>query len=79
MVTQLVETSPFTADQIAAAVLAGIEAGDEVILPDPMARAAYDLKLRDRPAYDAQLRHQAARLDVAARDRAGHRSGNKAP
>jgi NAD(P)-dependent dehydrogenase (short-subunit alcohol dehydrogenase family) len=63
VVTQLVETSPFTADQIAAAVLAGIEAGDEVILPDPMARAAYDQKLHDRPAYDAQLRRQAARLD----------------
>jgi NAD(P)-dependent dehydrogenase (short-subunit alcohol dehydrogenase family) len=63
VVTQLVETSPFTADQIATAVLAGIEAGDEVILPDPMARAAYDQKLHDRPAYDAQLRRQAARLD----------------
>jgi NAD(P)-dependent dehydrogenase (short-subunit alcohol dehydrogenase family) len=63
VVTQLVETSPFTADQIATAVLAGIEAGDEVILPDPMARAAHDLKLSDRPAYDARLRRQAARLD----------------
>ncbi len=62
IVTQLVETSPFTADQIAAAILAGVEEGDEVILPDPMARAAYELKLRDRPAYDTQLRRQAARL-----------------
>jgi hypothetical protein len=62
VVTHLVESSPFTADQIATAVLAGIDAGDEVILPDPMARAAYDQKLRDRPAYDAQLRRQAARL-----------------
>jgi hypothetical protein len=58
-----VESAPFTADQIAHAVLAGIEAGDEVILPDPMARAAYDQKLHDRPAYDAQLRSRAARLD----------------
>ena len=40
----------------------GIDAGDEIILPDPAARAAYDLKLRDRAAYDAQMRHQAARL-----------------
>ena len=61
-ITHLVESSPITADQIATAVLAGIDAGDEVILPDPMARAAYDQKLRDRPAYDAQLRRQAARL-----------------
>jgi NAD(P)-dependent dehydrogenase (short-subunit alcohol dehydrogenase family) len=63
VVTQLVESSPITADHIARAVLAGLDAGDEVILPDPAARAAYELKLRDRPAYDAQLRHQAARLD----------------
>jgi hypothetical protein len=58
-----VEASPFTADQIAAAVLAGVDAGDEVILPDPMATAAYEQKLSDRPAYDAQMRRQAARLD----------------
>jgi NAD(P)-dependent dehydrogenase (short-subunit alcohol dehydrogenase family) len=63
VVARLVESAPFTADQIAHAVLAGIEAGDEVILPDPMARAAYDQKLHDRPAYDAQLRSRAARLD----------------
>ncbi len=62
VVTQLVESSPLTADDIAAAVLAGIDADEQVILPDPAARAAYDLKLRDRPAYDAQMRHQAARL-----------------
>jgi NAD(P)-dependent dehydrogenase (short-subunit alcohol dehydrogenase family) len=63
VVTQLVESSPLTADDIAAAVLAGIDADEDVILPDPAARAAYDLKVRDRPAYDAQMRHQAARLD----------------
>jgi len=63
VVTHLVETSPFTADEIASAILAGLDVGDEMILPDPMARAAYDLKLEDRPAYDAQMRRQAARLD----------------
>jgi NAD(P)-dependent dehydrogenase (short-subunit alcohol dehydrogenase family) len=67
VVTQLVESSPLTADDIAAAVLAGIDAGDELILPDPAARAAYDLKLRNRPAYDEQMRHQAARLDQLTR------------
>jgi NAD(P)-dependent dehydrogenase (short-subunit alcohol dehydrogenase family) len=68
VMTHLVETSPFTADQIADAVLAGVEAGDEVILPDPMARVAYDQKLHDRTAYDAQLRRQAARLhDLSSR------------
>ncbi len=69
MVRQLVETSPFTADEIASAVLAGLDAGDELILPDPMARAAYEQKLTDRPAYDAQLRRQAARLDELGRRR----------
>jgi NAD(P)-dependent dehydrogenase (short-subunit alcohol dehydrogenase family) len=63
IVSRLVETSPYTADQIAGAVLAGLDAGEELILPDPAARAAYDLKVRDRTAYDAQMRHQAARLE----------------
>jgi NAD(P)-dependent dehydrogenase (short-subunit alcohol dehydrogenase family) len=62
VVRQLVDSSPFTADDIAGAVLAGLDAGDELILPDPRARAAYQQKLTDRPAYDAQLRRQAARL-----------------
>jgi NAD(P)-dependent dehydrogenase (short-subunit alcohol dehydrogenase family) len=63
VVTELVETSPFTADDIARAVLAGLDAGEELILPDPMARAAYRQKVADRPAYVAQLRRQAARLE----------------
>jgi hypothetical protein len=63
VVTQLVASSRLTADDIAAAVLAGIDAGEELILPDPAARAAYDLKLGNRPAYDEQMRHQAARID----------------
>jgi NAD(P)-dependent dehydrogenase (short-subunit alcohol dehydrogenase family) len=76
VVTQLVETSPFTADEIASAVLAGLDAGDELILPDPMARAAYELKLRDRSAYDAQMRRQAARLDELGRGAEGSASEN---
>ena len=65
IVRHLVETSPFTADDIAAEVLAGIDGGDDLILPDPAARAAYALKGSDRPTYDAQLRRQAARLEAA--------------
>jgi NAD(P)-dependent dehydrogenase (short-subunit alcohol dehydrogenase family) len=64
VVRQLVETSPFTADEIASAVLVGLDRGEELILPDPMSRAAYAQKLTDRAAYDAQLRRQAARLDA---------------
>jgi NAD(P)-dependent dehydrogenase (short-subunit alcohol dehydrogenase family) len=67
MVTQLVERSPVSADDIAAAVLAGLDAGDEIILPDAAARAAHELKQRDRGAYDVQLRQQAARLDELGR------------
>ncbi|WP_238342930.1 SDR family NAD(P)-dependent oxidoreductase [Nocardioides cynanchi] len=66
VVTALVETSPFTADEIAAAVLAGLDAGEEVILPDPAARAAWELKQTDRAAYVDQMRRQAARLDQLA-------------
>jgi hypothetical protein len=67
IVTQLVETSPFTADDIAAAVLAGIDAGDDVILPDDAARQAWGLKQHDRASYDAVMRDQAAKLEAVAR------------
>lgn len=60
----LVASSPVSADDIAAAVLAGIDAGDEVILPDEAAQAAYGLKVADRAAYDAVMRKQAARLNA---------------
>ena len=63
VMSRLVTDSPVSAEEIAEAVLAGVDAGDELILPDPAARAAYALKLQDRPAYDATMRHQAARLE----------------
>ncbi len=63
VVTQLVERSPLTADDIAAAVLAGIDRDEELIVPDPFARQAWELKQRDRPAYDALMRAQAAKLE----------------
>jgi len=63
VIGHLVATAPLGPEEIAAAVIEGIDRGDELILPDPAARAAYDLKLTDRAAYDAQLRRQAARLE----------------
>ncbi|RLV48002.1 SDR family NAD(P)-dependent oxidoreductase [Nocardioides mangrovicus] len=60
--TKLVANAPLGPDDIAAAVLEGLDRGEELILPDPAARAAYELKLSDRAAYDAQLRRQAERL-----------------
>ena len=64
VIAQLVAASPLGPDDIAAAVLDGIDRGEELILPDPAARAAYALKQSDRAAYDAQLRRQAARLET---------------
>jgi NAD(P)-dependent dehydrogenase (short-subunit alcohol dehydrogenase family) len=63
---RLVAGSPYSADDIAAAVVEGIERGDELIVPDDSARAAYELKRDDRPAYDAMMRKQAAKLEATA-------------
>lgn len=62
VVGRLVEASPLSADDIAAAVLTGLDSGAELILPDEPARAAWALKTSDRAAYDALMRAQAAKL-----------------
>lgn len=64
--SRLVEKSPLGAEDIAAAVLEGIDRGDELVLPDEPARAAYALKLADRPAYDEQMRVTATRMKERA-------------
>jgi hypothetical protein len=61
-VAAMVDGSPFTADDIAAAVLAGIDSDTELIVPDEPARTAYDLKRSDRAAYDAVMRKTAERM-----------------
>jgi NAD(P)-dependent dehydrogenase (short-subunit alcohol dehydrogenase family) len=63
VMAHLVRSSPITADDIAAAVLEGLDRGDEIIVPDQPARDAYALKQTDRAAYDAVMRAQAAKLD----------------
>ena len=63
VITQLVASAPLGPDDIASAVLDGVDRREELILPDAAARAAYALKVADRAAYDEQLRRQAARLD----------------
>lgn len=65
VMSRLVDEAPF-GQEIAAAVLAGIDAGDELIVPDEAARAAYGLKTGDRAAYDQVMRAQAAKLDRIA-------------
>ena len=60
----MVDRAPLGPQEIAAAVLEGLDRGEELILPDPAARAAYALKLSDRTAYDETMRRQAARLNA---------------
>jgi NAD(P)-dependent dehydrogenase (short-subunit alcohol dehydrogenase family) len=60
----LVAAAPLGPEDIAAAVLAGMDRGEELILPDDAARAAYQLKLTDRAAYDQVMRKQAVRLNA---------------
>ncbi|WP_210650574.1 SDR family NAD(P)-dependent oxidoreductase [Nocardioides sp. SYSU D00065] len=66
LVAGLVERSKVSAEDIAAAVLAGMDAGEDVIVPDEAARQAYFLKWADRSAYDAVMRDQAAKLRAGA-------------
>jgi NAD(P)-dependent dehydrogenase (short-subunit alcohol dehydrogenase family) len=68
VIGSLVSGAPLGPEDIAAAVLEGMDRGDELILPDDAARAAYDLKLTDRAAYDQMMRRQAARLNAMERN-----------
>ena len=68
LVAHLVESSPYTAHDIAAAVIAGIDAGHELILPDVAAQSAWGLKQHDRLSYDLMMREQADKLHRLAGD-----------
>ncbi|MGA9748864.1 MAG: SDR family NAD(P)-dependent oxidoreductase [Nocardioides sp.] len=61
-ITAMVEQSPISAEEIATAVLAGLDDGLDVIVPDEPARAAVALKSGDREAYDREMRRLAHRL-----------------
>jgi NAD(P)-dependent dehydrogenase (short-subunit alcohol dehydrogenase family) len=64
----LVAAAPLGPEDIAAAVLEGMDRGEELILPDPAARAAYQLKLDDRASYDQVMRKQASRLSALGQE-----------
>jgi NAD(P)-dependent dehydrogenase (short-subunit alcohol dehydrogenase family) len=66
VMSRLVTDSPISAESVAAAVLAGLDAGDELIVPDEPARGAVALKQTDRASYDAVMRAQARSLDKLA-------------
>jgi len=63
VMSRLVDESPIGPEEIAAAVLDGLDRGEELILPDAAGRAAYGLKQTDRAAYDAVMRDQAQKLE----------------
>ncbi len=64
VVGDLVAGAPLGPEDIAAAVIEGMDRGEELIIPDDAARTAYQLKLNDRPTYDQVMRKQAARLNA---------------
>ena len=66
VMSRLLHGSPYSADDIALAVLEGVARGDELIVPDDAARFAHELKRDDRPAYDAMMRKQAVKLEGSA-------------
>ncbi|MFD7153251.1 SDR family NAD(P)-dependent oxidoreductase [Kribbella sp. NPDC059898] len=68
---QLIEKSPRSADDIAAAVVAGVGKKQHLIIPDRPARVAYLSKRFARPLYDRQMRKIAER----ARQRAEAKDG----
>ncbi|GAB4001435.1 SDR family NAD(P)-dependent oxidoreductase [Nocardioides ultimimeridianus] len=62
VVGRLVANAPRGPEAIAAEVLAAVDRGEQLILPDPEGRSAYDLKRSDPAAYDQVMRAQAAKL-----------------
>ena len=64
VISGLVAAAPLGPDEIATAILEGLDRGEELILPDDAARAAYALKQDNRVAYDQLMRKQAARLNA---------------
>lgn len=59
---RLIEKSPYTADQVAAEVMRGIDARRMVIVPDTPARRAVWSKRFARPLYDREQRRFAERI-----------------
>ena len=57
----LIEQSEMSADDVAEAVIEGVDSKDPVILTDDVARASYLLKHTDRVTYDEQMQRNARR------------------
>lgn len=59
---RLIDKSPYTAEQVAEAVIKGLDKKAMVILPDPAARKAVWTKRFARPLYDREQRKFGARI-----------------
>jgi len=68
---QLIEKSPRSADDIAAAVIDGVKKQRFLIVPDRPAQLAWLTKRFARPLYDRQMRRIAARADERAQRETG--------
>lgn len=68
-VAAMVRESSLTAEEIAAAIMEGIDAGLELIVPDEKARAAVGLKAHDRAAYAREMRRTATRMKERSESR----------
>lgn len=64
---QLVTSSPLSAEGIAREVLAGLDRGEELIIPDEAACRAWRSKQEDRAGHDAVMRKQATKLNRMGR------------
>jgi len=67
---RLIEKSPYTADQVATAVMAGIAKKKMVIIPDARARKAVWTKRFARPLYDREQRRFASHINAMTKDNA---------
>jgi NAD(P)-dependent dehydrogenase (short-subunit alcohol dehydrogenase family) len=65
---RLIEKSPYTADLVATAVMAGIDKKKMVIVPDARARKAVWTKRFARPLYDREQRRFASHIHAMTKD-----------
>lgn len=58
----LIDRSPLSAEEVASAIVAGLDAGEQVIVPDELARATVAMKNTDPQAYAARSHALGQRL-----------------
>jgi NAD(P)-dependent dehydrogenase (short-subunit alcohol dehydrogenase family) len=66
LAARLIERSPLTAEEVAGRIVAGIDRGDMVVVPDRPARKAVWTKRFARPLYDREQRRFAEKIRAMA-------------